>query len=320
MKKPLFLMMIAAAAISVSGYAQPVDSTAVVKSGSTRDVKTGHFTTAGRVMKNTVLSIPADFVEMGRSVSNNWGTTAACAGGILGLMLVDKYTTTFYQDKVEKAIDYHLPVLHPGTRNPFFGGNDAYITYSLLALYGGSFLTNYSTGQHAAINSFKALAYSYVISHLILKTITGRRRPDPALSNGNPSYPYTGNPFDFGHFHGVEIWQGQEGTAFPSFHATAYFAVAKVLQMEFNNYWIPYGAVAFVFLADIRGHKHWVSDLVAGGIIGTVIGKSIVKSSRRQAEKRQKALDSGNAKLPAEYYLIPQISGNSVGLHFFVNF
>jgi hypothetical protein len=34
-----------------------------------------------------------------------------------------------------------------------------------------------------------------------------------------------------------------------------------------------------VFLAEIKEHRHWVSDMVAGGIIGTVIGRSIVRSS-----------------------------------------
>lgn len=284
--------------------------------------KEGRFRTSINVLKNSVLSIPGDFREMGHITSENWKKTAAYAGGIAGLVMVDKYTTEFYQDNIEDNIQYSLPRIASKNNDfPLFQGNDAYITYSLLGIYGGSIIANSEKGQTAAVNSFKALAYSYVISHLVLKTIFGRQRPDPALSDGiPPESPFTSNPLDFGNFHGVSFDSDPDGTAFPSLHATAYFAVAKVLAMEFNNYWIPYTLVSAVFLADIKSHRHWVADMVAGGLIGTLIGKAIVNSSRKLKAKQSSDTDHASLREKANFQLVPQISGRMVGLHCVVTF
>ena len=51
--------------------------------------------------------------------------------------------------------------------------------------------------------------------------------------------------------------------------------------MEFDNYWISYGIMALTFLSDMQEHNHWLSDMVVGGILGTLIGRSIVRSSWR---------------------------------------
>ncbi|MGS2738273.1 phosphatase PAP2 family protein [Sinomicrobium sp. M5D2P17] len=279
-----------------------------------------------KVLKNSILSVPGDFNEMGHNISDDWGKTAIYAGGILGLIMVDKYTTQFYQDNIEDNIQYSLPNIGSksgDTELALFHGNDAYITYSLLGIYGGSIIANSEKGQIAVVNSFKALAYSYVISHLILKSVIGRQRPDPTLSDGvAPEYPYSRNPLDFGNFHGITFNRDQYGTAFPSLHATAYFAVAKVLAMEFNNYWIPYTLVSAVFFADIKNHRHWVADMVAGGVIGTLIGKAIVNSSRKLRAKQEKESETGQAFLQDKptLQLVPQISGRMVGLHCVVTF
>ncbi|MBC9795344.1 phosphatase PAP2 family protein [Sinomicrobium weinanense] len=295
------------------GFSQAEDST---------HTKEGRFRTSVNVLKNSILSIPGDFKEMGHSISGNWKKTAAYTGGIAGLVMVDKYTTEFYQDNIEDNIKYSLPRISSRKSNfPLFQGNDAYITYSLLGIYGGSIIANNEKGQIAAINSFKALAYSYVISHLVLKTLFGRQRPDPALSDGiPPESPFTSNPLDFGNFHGVSFDADADGTAFPSLHATAYFAVAKVLAMEFNNYWIPYTLVSVVFFADIKNHRHWVADMVAGGLIGTLIGKAIVVSSRKLKVKEDSGTQQASLRKRASFQLVPQISGRMVGLHCAVTF
>ncbi|KOS05174.1 hypothetical protein AM493_03325 [Flavobacterium akiainvivens] len=310
----------------LSGFSQSQDSLSTKNDTLQHNQKKGIFSTSWGVIKNSVLTVPQDFVQIGHGVSDNWKKTAIYTAGIAGLVLVDKYTTEFYQDEIESAIDYHLPNISPKKEHPFIidqflSGTDAYITYSLLGIYAGSFATNYEKGQYAAVNSFKALAYSYVISHLLLKSVIGRHRPDLTLSDGNPpEYPYTSNPFDFGNLSGIEFDRGQYGTAMPSFHATAYYAVAKVMAMEFNNYWIPYTVVTGIFLSDIRGHKHWVSDMVAGGILGTLIGGSIVKSSRKRRDIQDISSNVTSWTDKIEFKLVPQISGNFVGLHLMGSF
>ena len=235
---------------------------------------------AGEVIKTSFKTIPSDFVYMGKNVSEDWKKTALYTGIVGALILVDKPVTQFYQEEIETRIDYSLPKFS-NIDFPWLEGNDAYMFFGMSGIYIGSLFSGYEKGQYSAINSFKALAYSIAISQLVLKTVIGRERPFYNLKNkqGNPKV-YTDDPFSFFNPRdGGYLTTNQKSTAMPSLHATAFFAMAKVFQMEFDNYWIPYGFMTVVFLSDIKSHRHWVSDMVAGGIIGTVIGRSIVRSS-----------------------------------------
>lgn len=272
---------------------------------------------SAKVWKTLVISTPGDFVQMGNELKQNWGRTAAYFAGTSLVILADKPITKWYQDNIERKIDYNLPKLPGSSGSQFFRGNDAYLNYSIIALYGGAFLANSVTGQRAALNSLKALGYSYLIVHVGLKALFARQRPDPSLSDGKaPRSPNTGNPYDFFHFRKLNWGTGPDGTSFPSFHATAYYAVAKVLAMEFNNYWIPYGAVTFIFFADLNSHRHWVGDMIAGGLIGTLIGKGIVNSARTY-DKRTKKTEAGipgRKKRTLNYSIFPAISSSVTGI------
>ncbi|NCD70545.1 phosphatase PAP2 family protein [Mucilaginibacter agri] len=295
------------------GVAADIDSTKIL----TDTVKDGRFKTAGEVWKTVVFGVPGDFVQMGKTVSKDWRVTAAYAGGIALFVLADKPVTQWYQDNVEKNVKYKFPKLANPGNSRFFYGNDAYLNYSIMGLYAGSLIANYKTGQMAALNSTKALVYSYLISQVFLKSIFGRRRPDLTLSDGKPAkLPYTDNPYDFFAIHRLNFTTGPSGTSFPSMHATAYFAVAKVMAMEFNNYWIPYGAVTVLFFADVDAHQHWVGDMVAGGIVGTLIGKGIVLSSRAWEKKQaqRKSIQNRQNKINFNYQVLPVVSGGMTGL------
>lgn len=299
----------------------------VITTESDPPPKLDHWQTAGRVWKNWVLSVPGDFSEMGKRVSENWLRTGAYTAGVGLLILADKPVTTFHQDVVEKNIDYKFPEL-PNVKlskdKYLFGRHDAYLVYSLAGLYAGSFAANYSTGQRAALNSIKALGYSYLVSQLALKTIFARQRPDPTLSiKDDPvGMEYSRNPYDFFNFRAIRFGSGGYATAFPSYHATAYYAVAQVLALEFNNYWIPYGAVTLIFFADLKAHKHWVGDMVAGGLLGSVIGHGIVKGTRR-LEKRQLQRQNDKTsrnKFQFNYNILPSVSPSSLGLNLYASF
>jgi hypothetical protein len=64
-----------------------------------------------------------------------------------------------------------------------------------------------------------------------------------------------------------------------------YFSVAQVYAQMYDNYWLPYGALALIFASNIRGHHHWVGDMVAGGIVGTLIGRQVVSNYRNHYHK-----------------------------------
>lgn len=285
--------------------------------------KEGRFKVAGTVLKNSILSVPGDFTEMGHTISNDWKRTAIYTGGIIGLIATDKITTRFLHDHIEPSIDYKLPEIDALKTNiDWIDGNNAYIIYPIIGLYAGSFIANNQKGQVVATNAIKSITYSYVISHLLLKSVFARNRPKRNDINDNPSETsWTTNNWDFGNFHPVYFESRGNGTSFPSFHATFYFSVAKVFQMEYNNYWIPYSVVAGVFLADIKSHNHWISDLLLGGLVGTIIGKSVVNSSRKQmAKSNTTALNYNPKKFKMNKQLIPQISRSMVGLHFVGSF
>ncbi len=297
---------------------------------SLKPIKDNRFKVAGKAIKNGVLSVPGDFSEMGKSFSNDWTKTAIYAVGIVGLIAVDKYTTSFLKDKIEPTIDYSLPNIDAvkfgddPTHSNWLRGNNAYMTYPLIGLYAGSLIANYSKGQTVAINAFKAMTYSFVISHLILKTVFARNRPNPGgnlFSDDPAKLNYTKDNWDFGNFHPIYYGTNEAGTSMPSYHATTYFALAKVIQMEYNNYWIPYTFATVIFMAELKDHNHWVSDLVVGGLIGTIIGRSVVKSSRNQIVKSDSSSNKlGFLNVKMQKQLVPQISRNAIGFHFIGTF
>lgn len=297
----------------------------VTAAGDSTIEKEKRFKAAGRIFKNLVLSVPHDFSAMGNRVRDNWLETSAYTAGVGLLILADKPLTRFHQDVMEKHINYKLPELPNvklSEKNYLLGRHDAYLVYSLAGLYTGSLIANYTTGQRAALNSFKAMAYSYVITQLGLKTIFARQRPEPTLSTTDDAVgtEYTRNPYDFFNFRAIRFGSGGYATAFPSFHATAYYAVAQVLAMEFNNYWIPYGAATIIFFADLRSHQHWVSDMVAGGLIGSLIGQGIVLGTRRLEKRQKEKSASSKKKFDFNYKFLPSISTRTVGLNFFASF
>ncbi|KQC00223.1 phosphatase PAP2 family protein [Pedobacter sp. Hv1] len=242
--------------------------------------KDSFFKTSGKVLKNSMFAVPRDFAFMGKEVGQDWAKTGWYTAGILNLILTDKITTKFLHEHIEPNVNYSLPNISLVKNTDWLSGNDAYMSYPIIGLYLGSLITNNEKGQYVALNAFKAVTHSIIISQLTLKTIFGRNRPNrPLNTTAQNVKPWTTDNFDFFNKRDAYLFSDIEGSSFPSLHATAYFAIAKVFQMEYDNYWIPYGLMSIVFLADVKGHNHWVSDMAVGGIIGTIIGRSIVKSS-----------------------------------------
>jgi hypothetical protein len=87
-----------------------------------------------------------------------------------------------------------------------------------------------------------------------------------------------------------------------------YFALDKVFQMEFNNYSIPYGIMTVVFLKNIDEHQYRFRNRVVFGILGTLFGRSIARSSW----KARGILYKREHKIPLNYR--PQFSSQFIGL------
>ncbi|HOL70204.1 MAG TPA: phosphatase PAP2 family protein [Bryobacteraceae bacterium] len=88
----------------------------------------------------------------------------------------------------------------------------------------------------------------------------GRERPDYGAGKGN-------------------FFSGQQ--SFPSGHAAGTWAVAAIISREYyDNKWIRYGIYALpvtVSASRIAARRHFASDVIAGAVIGNLIGAFIYR-------------------------------------------
>lgn len=139
----------------------------------------------------------------------------------------------------------------------------------------------------AAIATAKAAAVSWVII-AVYKALTGRVQPEFASGVGVD----ISRGFQFGFFeHGI-FW------GWPSHHTAVAFAVAAVLYLTLRNSAARAVAVAWaiVVAAGASVGFHWFSDVVAGAIVGAVVGVAVWQEVNRAGPAKQ---DGGKSNAPA---------------------
>ena len=117
--------------------------------------------------------------------------------------------------------------------------------------------------QTTALDGFSASVISALVTSTI-KGIVGRARPNTGLG------PHRFRPL-------------QGDYSFPSGHATGAFAFASVIAAHYDSPWVDataYGIAGLVGVARIRLDAHWTSDVVAGALIGGLIGHHLVEFNR----------------------------------------
>lgn len=118
-------------------------------------------------------------------------------------------------------------------------------------------------------------AESYLIAGLLVqlpKFVFGRSRPQ---SNNPPDH--------------LE-WQGPGGgSSFWSGHTTSAFAIASVIASMYNDkkgiQIAAYTIATMAGLSRIHDQKHWASDVLVGAVVGTAIGKMVVKNYKSRSLK-----------------------------------
>jgi membrane-associated phospholipid phosphatase len=73
--------------------------------------------------------------------------------------------------------------------------------------------------------------------------------------------------------------------SFPSGHATQAFAVASVIAESYDPMWVKlgsYGVASMVGYARMERNAHWASDVLAGALIGTFVGKTVVQFNKNR--------------------------------------
>ena len=131
----------------------------------------------------------------------------------------------------------------------------------------------------------EAVVYATLISGGI-KVVVGRARPN----SGADSSDFSG-------------WSWQDSTqSFPSAHAAAAFAAARVLspQLTAAQRVAAYGAATLVSYSRVYQGDHWLSDVVFGAGLGYAVGAVLADSDR-----------AGNAQ-HSGWWLMPTSSGINV--------
>lgn len=141
-------------------------------------------------------------------------------------------------------------------------GNGLY-DLAFLALYGGGgYVLENEKMQETSILSFESFIVANTIG-TVVKSAAGRTRPNE--DEGSTEF----SPFSFDSAH----------TSFPSGHTTSAFSIASVFADEYDEPWVDvaaYGLASAVALQRVYDDKHWASDVFAGAVLGTVVGKSVV--------------------------------------------
>jgi membrane-associated phospholipid phosphatase len=140
-------------------------------------------------------------------------------------------------------------------------------------------LFNNAKSRETAGLSFEAFVISGLAASAI-KMAVGRQRP---LS--------TVNPTSFGH--------SGLNSSFPSGHTTVAFAAATVVAEQYPRWYIAaplYAGAAGVGFSRMYANKHWMSDVVAGAMLGTATAHEL-----RKFHKRRKKMSS--------WMLVPTFNG-----------
>jgi len=243
------------------------------------------FEKAERVFVESLSGIGQDLFDIASFPVRDPVTFGAYTLGVAALTFVDTPTTTLYQ-KTILPIGEKINLPKPFDI-PYLTTDEQYIGLGIAGTYAYGLAANDERAQVAALLSGKAVIYSYLTSHVLLKAAFGRLRPVIDLENHTgPTGVFTTNPFDFFKGSGVHLDSNAHGTGMPSFHFTLYFATARVYSGVYDNYVIPYGIAAALALNSAEGHNHWVSDMAAGALIGTGIGNVVLNNyDDRKREK-----------------------------------
>ena len=119
-----------------------------------------------------------------------------------------------------------------------------------------------------ALDSIAATAIASGIVTNSFKYVIGRGRPTDARG------AYNFRPFS-----------GQD--SFSSGHTTEAFALASVISEHYGSLWVQvpaYGLASAVGYARLNNNRHWPSDVLAGAVIGTFVGKTVVHFNQRHRQ------------------------------------
>ena len=197
----------------------------------------------------------------------------------LGVFIAAESSLMFADESVKRfAQDHRYKTLNQVSKH-VLDGFDA--TNNLIIISG--FFAYGAMAQNKKSVSTALLAFeSFTLASLFVripKNLAGRMRPDDWRNEGAFAFK--------GPFH---------GKSFPSGHAAATFAVASVIANQYHDTkWVPvtaYSVAGLVGLSRIYDNKHWLTDVVAGAAVGTLVGNLV---SHRSINSHLTVVPFGNS-------------------------
>jgi len=148
-----------------------------------------------------------------------------------------------------------------------FGNYYAFGSLAVFYIAGAAF--HHREARTTAIDGLDASILAAGVISPALKLVAGRSRPYQS-ENAYDFHPFSGN------------------ASFPSGHTTEAFAVASVVASHYPTAWVrvaAYGIAGLVGYSRVNDNDHFASDVVAGAIIGTVVGRTVVAINGRERSK-----------------------------------
>jgi len=201
--------------------------------------------------------------EPARWDGDDWRRAGMIGGGLLltGAFLDKPIRDAAQRNRSESSDRFFRNIEKFGTKQyqlPLVAGFYAY----------GSLADDYEA-KTVALDGFSASILSSLVTSTI-KGVVGRARPNTGLG------PHHFRPL-----------QGDQ--SFPSGHATGAFAFASVIAGHYDSPWVAtsaYTVASLVGVARVHLDAHWTSDVIAGGLIGGLIGHHLVEFNRSLRENR----------------------------------
>ncbi len=186
--------------------------------------------------------------------------------GALGIVFLVPLTALVLDARVSHwALTWKSALLDAlvGVINPIGSGATLLVACIVLTLVATGLCR--SRLRDAAWQGALAFAASGLLEFTV-KHLAGRPRPDAAL----PAMMLTGPSF------------APDVDSFPSGHATSVFAVATVFAVFYPRLrWPLYGLAITIALGRVYLERHYLSDVMAGALIGTVIASLVVRHAGR---------------------------------------
>jgi membrane-associated phospholipid phosphatase len=169
-----------------------------------------------------------------------WAKGTMLGGGaILASALLDKPVDKFMKRHADAALVRDWGKAGKATPVPFAGAA------------GAALLFGDARAENAGFIALESMAAAGAIS-IATKRVVGRARPDEELGQFSAT-------------------RNRSNASFPSNHSTVAFAAITPFAQEYDAPWL-YGVAAAGTLGRTAGREHWVSDVVAGGVLGYAVG------------------------------------------------